>query len=68
MTEVTLKVEGMSCNHCVQSVERSVGQLTGVDQVKVNLAEGKVAVLFDEAKVSRSQIEETIDDQGYTVV
>jgi len=68
MTEVTLKVEGMSCNHCVQSVERSVGQLTGVDQVKVNLAEGKVAVLFDEAKVSRAQIEETIDDQGYTVV
>jgi len=68
MTEVTLKVEGMSCNHCVQSVERSVGELAGVDQVKVNLAEGKVAVLFDEAKVSRAQIEEAIDDQGYTVV
>jgi len=68
MTEVTLKVEGMSCNHCVNSVERSVGQLAGVDQVKVNLAEGKVAVLFDEAKVSRTQIEEVIDDQGYTVV
>ena len=68
MTEVTLKVEGMSCNHCVQSVERSVGELAGVVQVKVNLAEGKVAVLFDEAKVSRAQIEEVIDDQGYTVV
>lgn len=68
MTEVTLKVEGMSCNHCVQSVERSVGELAGVDDVKVNLAEGKVAVKFDEAKVTRAQIEEVIDDQGYTVV
>jgi len=68
MTEVTLKVEGMSCNHCVQSVERSVGELAGVDDVKVNLADGKVAVKFDEAKVTRAQIEEVIDDQGYTVV
>jgi len=68
MTEVTLKVEGMSCNHCVQSVERSVGELAGVEAVKVNLAEGKVAVKFDEAKVTRAQIEEVIDDQGYTVV
>ncbi|MEK4248987.1 copper chaperone CopZ [Paenibacillus sp. FSL W7-1287] len=68
MTEVTLKVEGMSCNHCVQSVERSVGELAGVGDVKVNLAEGKVAVKFDEAKVTRAQIEEVIDDQGYTVV
>ena len=29
-----LKVEGMSCNHCVNSIERSVGELAGVSAVK----------------------------------
>ena len=36
MKEV-LKVEGMSCNHCVNSIETSVGGLTGVSAVKVDL-------------------------------
>ncbi|MCL1698764.1 MULTISPECIES: copper chaperone CopZ [unclassified Lysinibacillus] len=67
MQNVTLNVQGMSCGHCVNSVEKSVGALTGVEQVKVNLADGLVDVAFDETKVSLDQIKETIDDQGYDV-
>ncbi|MEB2282776.1 copper chaperone CopZ [Lysinibacillus xylanilyticus] len=67
MQNVTLNVQGMSCGHCVNSVEKSVGALTGVEQVKVNLAEGLVDVAFDETQVSLDQIKETIDDQGYDV-
>ncbi|ATP39910.1 MULTISPECIES: copper chaperone CopZ [Solibacillus] len=67
MQNVTLNVEGMSCGHCVKSVEGSVGALAGVNEVKVNLAEGLVEVAFDEAQVSLDQIKETIDDQGYDI-
>lgn len=67
MQNVTLHVQGMSCGHCVKSVEGSVGALAGVNEVKVNLAEGLVEVAFDEAQVSIDQIKETIDDQGYDV-
>lgn len=67
MQNVTLTVEGMSCGHCVKSVENSVGALAGVSEVKVNLAEKLVDVAFDEAQVSLEQIKETIDDQGYDV-
>lgn len=67
MQNVTLNVQGMSCGHCVNSVEKSVSALTGVEQVKVNLAEGLVDVAFDETQVSLDQIKETIDDQGYDV-
>ena len=45
----TLKVEGMSCNHCVNSIERSVGELTGVSTVKVDLGNNEVSVEFDNA-------------------
>ncbi|MBJ3843783.1 heavy-metal-associated domain-containing protein, partial [Salmonella enterica subsp. enterica serovar Kentucky] len=51
MEQKTLKVEGMSCNHCVQAVEGNVGKLGGVESVKVNLNEGKVEVSFDSGKV-----------------
>lgn len=67
MENVTLNVKGMSCGHCVKAVEGSVGELEGVQEVKVNLEVGQVNVLFDESKVTLNQIKETIDDQGYDV-
>ncbi|KAF0815539.1 MULTISPECIES: copper chaperone CopZ [unclassified Cytobacillus] len=67
MDSVTLKVSGMSCGHCVKAVEGSVGKLTGVDKVAVDLENGKVQVQFDSSSVSIEQIKETIDDQGYDV-
>ncbi|MDU0413329.1 copper chaperone CopZ [Bacillus paralicheniformis] len=67
MEQKTLKVEGMSCNHCVQAVEGNVGKLGGVESLKVNLSEGKVEVSFDSGKVSLKEIIDTIEDQGYDV-
>ena len=68
MENITLSVQGMSCGHCVNAVESSVGKLNGVEQVNVHLESGKVDVSFDNEKVTLSEIKETIDDQGYDVV
>ena len=67
MQNVTLKVEGMSCGHCVKAVESSVGELNGIESVKVNLDEAEVAVSFNDTQVSLEQIKETIEEQGYDV-
>ena len=67
MQNVTLNVQGMSCGHCVKSIEGSVGSLAGVEQVTVNLQNATVDVAFNEAQVTVEQIKETIDDQGYDV-
>ncbi|MEK4083551.1 copper chaperone CopZ [Psychrobacillus sp. FSL K6-1415] len=67
MENVTLNVSGMSCGHCVNSIEGSVGKLDGVNEVKVHLESGKVDVVFDQEKLNLSKIKETIDDQGYDV-
>ncbi|MFT8320625.1 MAG: copper chaperone CopZ [Bacillus sp. (in: firmicutes)] len=67
MEQITLKVDGMSCGHCVKAVESSVGELSGVSTVKVNLEEGLVDVAFDEKEVNLDAIKETIDEQGYDV-
>lgn len=67
MKTAVLKVSGMSCGHCVKAVEESVGALTGVKAVTVDLGEGKVDVSYDEHAATLEAIKETIDDQGYEV-
>ncbi|MCK1998739.1 copper chaperone CopZ [Psychrobacillus psychrodurans] len=67
MQNLTLNVQGMSCGHCVNAIEKSVGQLTGVELVKVNLTDAQVYLAFNEVQVSLDKIKETIEDQGYEV-
>ena len=66
MTHVTLNVQGMSCGHCVKSVEGAVQKLGG--SAKVDLAQKSVDIEFDESKVSIAAIKEAIEHQGYDVV
>jgi copper chaperone len=66
MQSVTLKVEGMSCGHCVNSVEGAVKNLGASG--KVDLKAHSVTVEFDDAQVSLNAIKEAIEDQGYDVV
>ncbi|MCU6711524.1 copper chaperone CopZ [Paenibacillus sp. J5C_2022] len=67
MENITLNVQGMSCGHCVKKIEGGVGQLEGVNQVRVNLDSAKVEVSYNESQVSLDKIKETIEDQGYEV-
>lgn len=69
MSKVTtvLKVEGMSCQHCVNSVNKAVGELKGVDKVSVDLKGKTVSVDYNQDQVGLDQIKEVIEDQGYEV-
>lgn len=68
MTEVTLKVQGMSCGHCVQSVKGALEPVEGISEVEVSLENGEVKVTYDEAKVDKDLIKQLIEDNGYDVV
>lgn len=66
MTNTQLKVEGMSCGHCVSAIEKALDGLGAAG--KVDLAGKRVEVSYDEAKVSLESIKAAIEDQGYDVV
>lgn len=66
MQTVTLNVEGMSCNHCVSSVEGAVSKLGA--SAKVDLSAKNVTVSYDESKLSVEAIKEAIEEQGYDIV
>lgn len=67
MEKVKLQVSGMSCGHCVNAIEGSVGKLSGVHNVNVNLASGTVEIEFESSVITLEAIKEEIDDQGYEV-
>ncbi|GED32079.1 copper chaperone CopZ [Brevibacillus centrosporus] len=64
---ITLNVQGMSCNHCVNSIEGALTKLEGVSTAKVSLEDNQVSVTFDESVVSLDKVKETIEDQGYEI-
>ncbi|OJU09462.1 MAG: copper-binding protein [Clostridiales bacterium 43-6] len=68
MEKSILKVEGMSCEHCVKAVTKAVGALPGVTYVAVDLKAGTVTVEHDTAQSPLNIIAQEIEDQGYDVI
>lgn len=59
----------MTCGHCEKSVKNAIGELDGVVEAKINLANGSAEVTFDETKVSEAQIKSAVNETGiYTAV
>ena len=62
--ETTLKVEGMSCEHCVKHVSDALREVAGVTQVNVNL-KAKNAVVSHDAAVTPAALRAAVIDAGY---
>jgi copper chaperone len=62
----TIKIKGMTCQHCVMAVTKALGGIEGIQDVRVDLAKGEAA--FTEAKpVDRALIRERIVKAGFDV-
>lgn len=63
----TIKIKGMSCQHCVMAVTKALGGIEGLKDVRVDLQKGEAT--FTEVKpVDRTQIAEKIKKAGFEVV
>jgi copper chaperone len=64
---ITLKVGGMTCMGCVNSVKKFLGQLPGVNQVDVDLVSGLANIDYDPALVNPSAMRQSIINGGFQV-
>lgn len=62
----TYNVEGMTCQHCVDSVTKEVSGVSGVNDVKVDLTDGTVTVQGD--GIDDAAVRAAVDEAGYAVV
>jgi len=67
MSNEKIKVNGMNCGSCVFAVENSIKDLDGVNEAKADLESGMVDLEFDSSKVSIDEINEAVEEAGFTV-
>ncbi|GBE41622.1 MAG TPA: copper chaperone [Nitrospirae bacterium] len=65
MTEITLKIDGMTCQHCVMSAKKAVDSVSGVSSSDVSIGSAKVT--YDENSADREAIVSAIQNAGYKV-
>ena len=58
-------ISGMSCSSCSANIEKTVGKLTGVNDVNVNLLANNMKVDFDEKKISNEAIIKAVTAIGF---
>ena len=67
MNEIVLSVTGMTCGGCVNSVQKVLTALPGVQSVEVTLTPGQARVVVDPARLDRAALVQAIVDAGFSV-
>jgi len=59
----TFIVEGMTCKNCKAHVEKSIKDITGIDDVIADMANGQVRVSGNE--IDNQKIKQSVEESGY---
>jgi heavy metal translocating P-type ATPase len=62
-----LKIGGMSCSFCANSITRALGRERGVEEVHVSLAHEEALVRYRPAETDRAALEGVLRSLGYIV-
>lgn len=63
MRDLTLNIDGMSCGHCLNAVNRALAEVPGVEVQSVKI--GRADLRYDERAVEPSSIEAAVTGAGY---
>ena len=66
MAELTLKIDGMSCQHCVMNLKKALESADGVTSCEVAI--GSASVVIDDSRTSRDKVIAVVQNAGYKVV
>jgi copper chaperone len=61
----TLQITGMSCGHCVRTVQEALEDVEGAEVLGVEV--GSARVRYDPARVRRERLVEAVEGAGFGV-
>ena len=61
-----IKIQGMTCQHCVMSVTKALGMIPGLKGLKVDLVKGE-ATFENTQNVPMPNIRKAVEEAGYKV-
>ena len=62
-----IRIEGMHCHKCEQTIQRSLTALPGVHEVEVDFNSGQASVLYDHNQVGVKALTDAVGEAGYHV-
>lgn len=65
MTTTTLTVRGMTCGHCVRTVQEALEGVGGVRSARVDLEAGRATVEYDESRATPGAMVAVVEEEGY---
>jgi heavy metal translocating P-type ATPase len=67
LQKLQVKIGGMACSFCVETIKKGLGRSEGVAEVNVSLAHEEALIAYDSAKVTATELTDTLRSLGYTV-
>ena len=64
-SDMSIHIEGMTCNHCVETVKKSLNKIAGVNVVNIDLKTGKIDINCSNEKMNK--VKSAIEDLGYKI-
>ena len=65
---IMMRVGGMTCASCAQTIENALRKKKGVREASVNLATEKAAVTYSPNEISYKEVRDVVEDVGYQVL
>jgi copper chaperone len=65
MTQESLKVEGMTCQHCVEIITEGLGAIVGTNKIAVDLDKKEVQINYNEQETNLKEISFKIIEMGF---
>ncbi|XP_060089267.1 copper-transporting ATPase 2 isoform X1 [Heteronotia binoei] len=62
---VKIKIEGMTCQSCANTIEEKIGKLHGVKRIKVALNNHEASIVYHHYAIKPEEIKNSIDSLGY---
>ncbi len=62
---VRIRVDGMRCQSCVQTIEEQIGPLPGVSHIQVSLQDAAALIVYRPLLVTQQELGDKIEDMGF---
>ncbi len=67
LEKLQVKIGGMACSFCVETIKKGLGRTDGVAEVNVSLAHEEALIAYDPSRVMATTLTGTLRSLGYTV-
>lgn len=65
MHNIVLNIDGMSCQHCADSVSKTLGAVAGVKEAQVDWAAGRAVVQCDADQTTAAVLVAALEEAGF---